>query len=119
MIRRPPRSTRTGTLFPYTTLFRSRRGIRLRLRLRRCAVPCLAKCPRERQRQRLPPLLGAAQDARAGFRAQKVPLRQVASLQDIRQRRRDGAVGELRSAERRERGKIGRASCRERGWPYG
>src|SRR3546814_14444824 len=29
MIRRPPRSTRTDTLFPYTTLFRS--GARLRL----------------------------------------------------------------------------------------
>src|SRR3546814_20651832 len=28
MIRRPPRSTRTDTLFPYTTLFRSRRGRR-------------------------------------------------------------------------------------------
>src|SRR3546814_7504470 len=27
MIRRPPRSTRTDTLFPYTTLFRSRSGI--------------------------------------------------------------------------------------------
>src|SRR3546814_5276191 len=26
MIRRPPRSTRTDTLFPYTTLFRSNRG---------------------------------------------------------------------------------------------
>src|SRR3546814_13621853 len=26
MIRRPPRSTRTDTLFPYTTLFRSRIG---------------------------------------------------------------------------------------------
>src|SRR3546814_13311796 len=26
MIRRPPRSTRTGTLFPYTTLFRSALG---------------------------------------------------------------------------------------------
>src|SRR3546814_11226070 len=26
MIRRPPRSTRTDTLFPYTTLFRSTRG---------------------------------------------------------------------------------------------
>src|SRR3546814_2385988 len=26
MIRRPPRSTRTDTLFPYTTLFRSKRG---------------------------------------------------------------------------------------------
>src|SRR3546814_6429606 len=32
MIRRPPRSTRTDTLFPYTTLFRSRA-------LRHCAVP--------------------------------------------------------------------------------
>src|SRR3546814_5390484 len=29
MIRRPPRSTRTDTLFPYTTLFRSWRGIAL------------------------------------------------------------------------------------------
>src|SRR3546814_12221917 len=28
MIRRPPRSTRTDTLFPYTTLFRSRRQLR-------------------------------------------------------------------------------------------
>src|SRR3546814_1870584 len=26
MIRRPPRSTRTDTLFPYTTLFRSKKG---------------------------------------------------------------------------------------------
>src|SRR3546814_15087501 len=28
MIRRPPRSTRTDTLFPYTTLFRSGRDVR-------------------------------------------------------------------------------------------
>src|SRR3546814_10409503 len=34
MIRRPPRSTRTDTLFPYTTLFRSRR----------CAGDCLGRC---------------------------------------------------------------------------
>src|SRR3546814_3912173 len=27
MIRRPPRSTRTDTLFPYTTLFRSGHGV--------------------------------------------------------------------------------------------
>src|SRR3546814_1805340 len=27
MIRRPPRSTRTDTLFPYTTLFRSHRRV--------------------------------------------------------------------------------------------
>src|SRR3546814_6937028 len=40
MIRRPPRSTRTDTLFPYTTLFRSRalwsfRGLRAFLSPRR------------------------------------------------------------------------------------
>src|SRR3546814_19266808 len=29
MFRRPPRSTRTDTLFPYTTLFRSGRGVLL------------------------------------------------------------------------------------------
>src|SRR3546814_11569142 len=29
ILRRPPRSTRTGTLFPYTTLFRSHVGRRL------------------------------------------------------------------------------------------
>src|SRR3546814_3952981 len=31
MVRRPPRSTRTDTLFPYTTLFRSVPGGRVRL----------------------------------------------------------------------------------------
>src|SRR3546814_19362544 len=35
MIRRPPRSTRTDTLFPYTTLFRSGRVDRDRARLGR------------------------------------------------------------------------------------
>src|SRR3546814_6480199 len=40
MIRRPPRSTRTDTLFPYTTLFRSRV---LRQRVRRIDRPA-ARC---------------------------------------------------------------------------
>src|SRR3546814_12359585 len=35
MIRRPPRSTRTDTLFPYTTLFRSLTAVRRTLRSRR------------------------------------------------------------------------------------
>src|SRR3546814_20092259 len=44
MIRRPPRSTRTDTLFPYTTLFRSReigkiRSDQLHIRLEPHAVP--------------------------------------------------------------------------------
>src|SRR3546814_6817328 len=33
MVRRPPRSTRTDTLFPYTTLFRSQRDVAPRCRL--------------------------------------------------------------------------------------
>src|SRR3546814_251164 len=43
MIRRPPRSTRTDTLFPYTTLFRSPRGRPGREHQRRrprCAALC-------------------------------------------------------------------------------
>src|SRR3546814_12414642 len=61
MIRRPPRSTRTDTLFPYTTLFRSAassagshrcsacpRWMRMRRRsARRCSCPTL---PRRRRR---------------------------------------------------------------------
>src|SRR3546814_3976536 len=39
MIRRPPRSTRTDTLFPYTTLFRSRCAIAMPLR-KCCAIFC-------------------------------------------------------------------------------
>src|SRR3546814_18200181 len=39
MIRRPPRSTRTDTLFPYTTLFRSDN-------LRICALQSLQLCLR-------------------------------------------------------------------------
>src|SRR3546814_9594766 len=35
MIRRPPRSTRTDTLFPYTTLFRSEMRVALRFAARR------------------------------------------------------------------------------------
>src|SRR3546814_9421373 len=45
MIRRPPRSTRTDTLFPYTTLFRSRHRDCGRRRWRACgpAGRCAAR----------------------------------------------------------------------------
>src|SRR3546814_15650541 len=47
MIRRPPRSTRTDTLFPYTTLFRSTE--------RRRVPPAYAPaCVRDGQRRPLP-----------------------------------------------------------------
>src|SRR3546814_16716211 len=44
MIRRPPRSTRTDTLFPYTTLFRSHRRAAVGARQRPLAgCPVIAK----------------------------------------------------------------------------
>src|SRR3546814_1866370 len=80
MIRRPPRSTRTDTLFPYPTLFRSRQRIcpaspvqveistgpiharrRHRSRTKGCAENCrprsncVARCPRGRKTHALPP----------------------------------------------------------------
>src|SRR3546814_12425095 len=46
MIRRPPRSTRTDTLFPYTTLFRSPDWPRFR-----CRAPLRRAPPRRRARR--------------------------------------------------------------------
>src|SRR3546814_16386983 len=48
MIRRPPRSTRTDTLFPYTTLFRSRLGKR-HPRLREPEVDALRQAEEHRR----------------------------------------------------------------------
>src|SRR3546814_8043701 len=58
IIRRPPRSTRTDTLFPYTTLFRSLNGLNLGAVVNGGqhapadhhgdAVPCLGRCAIER-----------------------------------------------------------------------
>src|SRR3546814_9009312 len=65
MLRRPPRSTRTDPLFPYTTLFRSsgRRLTRLsvpcpRARFPRGAFQPHRQCVRMGQRPALLPLLG-------------------------------------------------------------
>src|SRR3546814_20581164 len=67
MIRRPPRSTRTDTLFPYTTLFRSRRAWHEHTKRVHCPDRALPGADR-RERQlrdhigpRLPPLHPSAQ----------------------------------------------------------
>src|SRR3546814_12946030 len=61
MIRRPPRSTRTDTLFPYTTLFRSEgRDARPHLPLRTPAKGPLPPVPPARRR-----------DHRHGFAARR------------------------------------------------
>src|SRR3546814_4894982 len=58
MIRRPPRSTRTDTLFPYTTLFRSKLPEFLE---KRCTV---GDFPVHRRRQQRVLLLGCRLGAR-------------------------------------------------------
>src|SRR3546814_13490192 len=58
MIRRPPRSTRTDTLFPYTTLFRSRRDGK-----------CRGLAPQPLRRRARP----ALQDIRSGCRGSGSP----------------------------------------------
>src|SRR3546814_2563516 len=46
MIRRPPRSTRTDTPFPYTTLFRSERAGTPPRRRQALSLPCRARLSR-------------------------------------------------------------------------
>src|SRR3546814_9900279 len=61
MIRRPPRSTRTDTLFPYTTLFRSR------------GTPDLHRAHRTvRHGQKLDPARSAAPPCRSLSRARRL-----------------------------------------------
>src|SRR3546814_1873364 len=60
MIRRPPRSTRTDTLFPYTTLFRSRCGRPGRFPAVSRTPPGRAHRPAGAGRRRRPARPGAA-----------------------------------------------------------
>src|SRR3546814_2233511 len=59
MIRRPPRSTRTDTLFPYTTLFRSEAAIALR---RKVLEGCDPVAERRKARKVVPNFEKAARD---------------------------------------------------------
>src|SRR3546814_8645537 len=65
MIRRPPRSTRTDTLFPYTTLFRSQRTERREAVVARCeaVVPEVGKVRRIEERLALRIPAHAGRDA--------------------------------------------------------
>src|SRR3546814_11781570 len=81
MIRRPPRSTRTDTLFPYTTLFRSPRRAADRAR----GEPRRDRRLYEAQHHREPELLDRAD----GRRAEAAPRRR----QDHARRRLDLSIG--------------------------
>src|SRR3546814_14770229 len=110
MIRRPPRSTRTDTLFPYTTLFRSHRrrpvGGSIRLSPFRGSDMDFSLAPEvESLRQRL----------RDFVEAEIIPLEADATAYDEHENIAPDRLEGLRAKARQE---IGRASCRERVCPY-
>src|SRR3546814_16312929 len=98
MILRPPRSTRTDTLFPYTTLFLSRRS----------AGPC-RKSARDRR-----DLAGEVNLYRVAHAARDCLLPRLRSEEIGVVLVRDKAGFE----QHRRRVEIGRASCRERVCQY-
>src|SRR3546814_19760734 len=106
MIRRPPRSTRTDTLFPYTTLFRSSRASPAR------AAPVRA---RTQWLDRKPALSMSASETRAPANphARHAKLTSRAALASV-------AVALLLLSFQGYAAwaKIGRASCRDRVCQY-
>src|SRR3546814_12624379 len=94
MIRRPPRSTRTDTLFPYTTLFRSQADLdKLRRGLR----------PQEitQTQEALNQALAVARDAARNFDRQSQLLASGAASQktvDAARAARDQAVASVNAA---------------------
>src|SRR3546814_15817399 len=113
MIRRPPRSTRTDTLFPYTTLFRSRRSGNVGLGTR---LPWLSYQSRDH--------FGACGD-RIGFR-EKFVGRVGFGSEQVRRADNDGTTGRERfraprKVHRSEERRVGKecvSTCRSRWSPY-
>src|SRR3546814_19668355 len=108
MIRRPPRSTRTDTLFPYTTLFRSGRKVpsegsspQLPNRAARASTPCqisdkvFASLAHKHDRARFRHAACGGDDL-------------LLCINDL---------GQARSEERRG-GQEGDSTCRSRWWQY-
>src|SRR3546814_20311600 len=107
MIRRPPRSTRTDTLFPYTTLFRSSSAtIRSTAKTMRRASP---RSPRRKRARR--------DDAKRSPRPTTADPDQGRARPRQRDAGAQGVGAHHRSAERRV-GKEGVRTCRSRWPPY-
>src|SRR3546814_20939605 len=105
MIRRPPRSTRTDTLFPYTTLFRSLREIVIGKGVN--APPCVNRAGaelRHAEDRQVAPF--PAQAIGAAWRDPRIAINRIGV--------RLGHV-HCKSDSRQEPGKNGRATGRERG----
>src|SRR3546814_13034021 len=100
MIRRPPRSTRTDTLFPYTTLFRADRSAAARLDV--CARARGAVCAparalqRQYRRVRATAQIGRLPDRRARPRRRRAG--DAADVSVVLDLRRDVPFGLFRRA---------------------
>src|SRR3546814_16272514 len=101
MIRRPPRSTRTDTLFPYTTLFRSNRDVG---QLRECHTHQRADVSKAERLGQVATAEGVVRGAVAGVDLQSTVMRQFALGQAL---------------DSHDHIEIGRASCRESVCQYG
>src|SRR3546814_3841107 len=98
MIRRPPRSTRTDTLFPYTTLFRS--GTRVR-DLRRAAAGALRG--RVRRFRIAPPRRARRRRRGAGPRHPRAPAARLRTAGDADQAAPEGTLFALAGVSTRSR----------------
>src|SRR3546814_14482163 len=107
MIRRPPRSTRTDTLFPYTTLFRSFAAVKAQ-------GPVAATDVREQQR--IDPL---RQSRLRRLRQKQQPTRDISAGDAvvIALRVVVHAADALGRSDERPLGKAGVSSCRSRWSP--
>src|SRR3546814_15374934 len=119
MIRRPPRSTRTDTLFPYTTLFRSEglQGGDL-VRRQRIAAPC-ARFNDEGQQPAAAVIEGDGAGSTGVPGADAETGRFDCRGDDGREWAAVMAMDRLATRPPRAPAGIGRASCGGRGWRDG
>src|SRR3546814_20634385 len=110
MIRRPPRATRTDTLFPYTTLFRSHAH-------RAPAKAGAQDHAAHRSKLWAPAFAGAQADAHA---PRSRPLLQCTQPPRLIARHREQRIGLCAALARSEEGRVGNAcvsTCSTRGSP--
>src|SRR3546814_13371269 len=129
MIRRPPRSTRTDTLFPYTTLFRSNieRISEDRYRVTLAVAGFRTDEIDITAQQNLLQVTGRKEESQGGDRSRFLHVgianrsfeRRFELADFVRVEKADLPDGLLTIELVREVPEIGRASCRGRGWKYG
>src|SRR3546814_6022305 len=101
MIRSPPRSTRTDTRFPYTTLFRSESIVRLQQTIRKSKLPKTRSVLRRSDGLTKPEPVDGSRDCSSlpGGGGQEVGFRRQAA-NDISSRRSEEHTSDLQSLMR-------------------